>query len=68
MPIMHEPYYWVACDGCDARVPPADAGVTAWSDRHGAAACAYDSGWFARNGVWLCYECKQGTEEGDDDG
>ena len=62
MPVRSAPYYWVECDGdgdgCDSRVPPADSDVTAWSDLEGAAAHAYDNGWLARGGSWLCFRCR----------
>lgn len=52
-------YYWVECDteGCDARCPPIDREITAWSDEYGAAECALDSGWVTNGVLWHCEEC-----------
>ena len=66
MPIRSAPYYWLECDGdgCRARCPSANGDLTAWSDLEGAAAYAYDNGWLARGGSWLCPTC-QLAEDGD---
>ena len=65
MPVRSAPYYWLECDGCEARVPDAWGDTTGWSLREDAEYYAHDADWeHTDDGLWLCPTC-QLDEDGD---